>query len=206
MNKKSLIIALILLCIVLFIILLGSIVFIMNNNAKEENENINTNSIDNRTSINSDTGYYNQSSSLLNENSNSNTSTNANTSTSTSTSTHTNSIFNDPKYDNIESNGTDSNLKDINELIKNMKISLANVNKEVQNSIIDKDSFIFSIKKYLYEQNLLNGDTLTMISYLVHNEKIEMFFEMNNKAKTKLSIIYDPKNNSTKLSRYQNDE
>lgn len=202
MNKKSLIIVLIILCIVLFVILLGSIVFIMNNNAKEENENINTNSIDNRTSINSDTGYYNQSSSLLNENSNSNTSTNANT----STSTHTNSIFNDPKYDNIESNGTDSNLKDINDLIKNMKISLANVNKEVQNSIIDKDSFIFSIKKYLYEQNILDGDTLTLTSSKIQDNKIIMFFTMNNKRQSRLEIIYNMTNDTTSVSKIVYDE
>ena len=164
MNKK-IITALIIFCIILFIILVTSVFIIIKD--KKDNDFIGgTNSSNDNSDYNNANINYSNTNNRI-DNNNLSTNNNTNNSANNNSSVNQDTIKRDAILSSIEANGTDSNFKDFDELIKNIKISLANVNKEIQDRIKDRDKFIYTIKKRLYEESILDGDTLTMTNYTV---------------------------------------
>ena len=105
-----------------------------------------------------------------------------------------------PLFAYVEKEIVDPNLINKDEMIRNIKISIANVNTETLEYIKDRDGFVFAIKKYMYEKGLIDESLITMTSSRIQNNKIIMYFVMNNKNKTKLEIIYNILDNTTSIT------
>ena len=178
MNKKTILVALIIFLICLFLGLMCGIIIIMNNN-------------DNKTTNGTN----------INTNTNTNANISVNNDIFSSNKTENGIDFNDPLFSSIEKDSIDSNLKDMDEIMKNIKISIANVTTETQDYIKNKDEFLYKIKKFMYENNLLDADTMTLTNSNIQNNQLIMLFVMNNQRKTKLKIVYNITDNSTEVSK-----
>ena len=178
MNKKTILVALIIFLICLFLGLMCGIIIIMNNN-------------DNKTTNGTN----------INTNTNTNANISVNNDIFSSNKTENGIDFNDTLFSSIEKDSIDSNLKDMDEIMKNIKISIANVSPETQNYIKNKDDFLYKIKKFMYENNLLDADIMTLTNSSIQNNQLIMLFVMNNQRKTKLKIVYNITDNSTEVSK-----
>ena len=178
MNKKTILIILIIFLICLFLGLMCGIIIIMNNN-------------DNKTTNGTN----------INTNTNTNANISVNNDIFSSNKTENSIDFNDTLFSSIEKDSIDSNLKDMDEIMKNIKISIANVTTETQDYIKNKDDFLYKIKKFMYENNLLDADTMTLTNSNIQNNQLIMLFVMNNQRKTKLKIVYNITDNNTEVSK-----
>ncbi len=178
MNKKTILVALIIFLICLFLGLMCGIIIIMNNN-------------DNKTTNGTN----------INTNTNTNANISVNNDIFSSNKTENSIDFNDTLFSSIEKDSIDSNLKDMDEIMKNIKISIANVTTETQDYIKNKDDFLYKIKKFMYENNLLDADTMTLTNSNIQNNQLIMLFVMNNQRKTKLKIVYNITDNNTEVSK-----
>ena len=178
--KKVLIITLLIVLILLFIVLISIIVVNVKINS--------SNSTDNKNEIAENTNVEDVNNIELNE-------------------INRNEIGSDsPLFAYAEKEIADPNLINKDEMIRNIKISIANVNDETLKYIKDRDSFVFAIKKYMYEKGLIDESIITLTSSKIQNDRIVMYFVMNNKNKTYLEIIYNILDNTTSISEIISNE
>lgn len=102
-----------------------------------------------------------------------------------------------PLFALVERDVTDPDKIDYEGQIKRIKLSIANVSDEIQSYIKDKESFAYSIKKYFYENGLLDGDRISLIKSDIQNNEIIMLFKLNDSKDTVLKVIYNFVLNST---------
>lgn len=118
-----------------------------------------------------------------------------------------NSIGSDsPLFALIEKEITDPDKIDYEGQIKRIKLSLANVSDEIQAHIKDKEKFAYCIKKYFYENGILDGDIITLTNSKMQDNKLTMFFKMNDKRTSTLEIIYNIVDDTTDVSLIINHE
>lgn len=84
--------------------------------------------------------------------------------------------------------------------IKRIKLSISNVSNEYQEYIKDKESFAYTIKKYFYENGLLDGNIISLIKCEIQNNEMIMYFKLNNNSSTIIKVVYNFDQNSTKVS------